>query len=325
MESKALRGNLLGDPTRRTVAVYLPEGCERIDGGCPLLVYLASFTGSGLQKISWRMFGESVPQRVDRLIAEGRMGPVAVAFPDCFTSLGGNQYVNSPAMGRWEDFLLEDMLPQIEERFPVRRGPDGRAVLGFSSGGYGALVQALKHGRRWAAAACHSADMGFEVSLRGDFPRAATVLARCDGDLEAFLARFADSEKVRGEELHTLMILALAASYDPDPKAFKGIRLPFDLKTCQVDPLRWRRWLDWDPLHLLEKSESQENLKRLKRFYFDCGSRDQYHLQYGARRLARRLEELTIPHRYDEFDDDHSGVEYRLDVSLPILYAALGA
>jgi hypothetical protein len=37
------------------------------------------------------------------------MPPVVVAFPDCFTRLGGNQYINSASTGAWEDFLLHDV------------------------------------------------------------------------------------------------------------------------------------------------------------------------------------------------------------------------
>ena len=51
-----------------------------------------------------------------RLIGEERMPPVVVAFPDCFTRLGGNQYINSASMGAWEDFLLDEMVPAIEQR-----------------------------------------------------------------------------------------------------------------------------------------------------------------------------------------------------------------
>jgi hypothetical protein len=28
--------------------------------------------------------------------------PPVVAFPDCFTRLGGNQYINSASIGAWE-------------------------------------------------------------------------------------------------------------------------------------------------------------------------------------------------------------------------------
>ena len=51
--------------------------------------------------------------------------------------------------------------------------------------------------------------------------------------------------------------------------------------------------------------------------------KDQYHLHYGARAFVRKLESLGIPHRYEEFDDNHSGTDYRLDVSLPFLYEAV--
>jgi hypothetical protein len=68
-----------------------------------------------------------------------------------------------------------------------------------------------------------------------------------------------------------------------------------------------------------------EGLKRLKALFIDCGAADQFNLLYGARRLARRLTELGIPHRYEEFDDNHSSVDYRMDASLPHLAKALVA
>lgn len=322
IESQALAGNLLGDPSKRMIAVYLPQtaGATR---EIPLFVYLASFTGSGLKKLSWRMFGESIPQRIDRLISEGRIGPVAVAFPDCFTSLGGNQYVNSPAMGRWEDFLLEELIPRLEKEFPIRRDAKGRAVFGFSSGGYGAIVQGLKHGDQWGAVACHSGDMGFEISLRDGFAPALTTIAARGGDVESFLAQFEESRKAAAAEVHALMMLALSASYDPDPAAPKGIRLPVDPHTCRLDPERWRRWLAHDPVEMIQTARCRESLLRLKGLYFDCGRRDQYHLQYGARLFSEQLHSFDIDHRYEEFDDNHSGVDYRLDVSLPFLFEAV--
>ena len=76
IESEALRGNLLGDPAERLVSVYLPEGYDSGDADYPLFVDLTGFTGSGLKHLSWRAFDESVPQRIDRLVAEGEMGPV---------------------------------------------------------------------------------------------------------------------------------------------------------------------------------------------------------------------------------------------------------
>jgi len=112
IESQALKTNMLGDPSARVVDVYLPTGHD--GAGLPLLVDLVGFTGSGLSHTNWVGFRENLPERLDRLIGEQRMPPVVVAFPDCFTRLGGNQYINSASVGAWEDFLLAEMLPAIE-------------------------------------------------------------------------------------------------------------------------------------------------------------------------------------------------------------------
>src|SRR3984893_3895290 len=97
IESQALKNNMLDDPWVRAVDVYVPAGHD--GQGLPLLVDLVGFTSSGLSHTSWVGFRENVPERLDRLIEEQRMSPVVVAFPDCFTRLGGNQYINSASMG----------------------------------------------------------------------------------------------------------------------------------------------------------------------------------------------------------------------------------
>jgi S-formylglutathione hydrolase FrmB len=325
IDSEALRGNLLGDPSRRTVAVYLPPGHDTSREDHPLLVDLTGFTGSGLKHLAWQPFGESVPQRIDRLVDQGKLGPVVVAFPDCFTTLGGNQYIDSIALGRWEEFLLEEMLPAIEQEFRVRPGSRHRAVFGKSSGGYGAILQGLRRGDRWAGVACHSGDMAFELVYLPEFPRTLDVLARHGGSVTAFLDHLRVAPKIGSDEMCALMILAMAATYDPDPAAPFGIRLPVDPRTCELDPERWARWLAHDPVRLVELEECRQSLGRLRALYLDCGSRDQYHLHYGARAFARKLERSGVVHRYEEFDDDHTGIDYRLDVSLPYLYEAVSS
>ncbi len=117
------------------------------------------------------------------------------------------------------------------------------------------------------------------------------------------------------------MMLAQAASFDPDPSAPCGVRLPVTLDTCELIPERWANWMAWDPLTLVE--EHGRGLAALKALYIDCGDADQYNLVYGARRMHKRLAALDVAHVYEEFDDDHSAVDYRMDVSLPLLAKSL--
>ena len=325
IDSQVLRDNLLGDPHLRAVAVYLPPEYDAGAGDFPLYVDLVGFTGSGVSHINWKPFEENVPRRLERLVAEGKMGPVVVAFPDCFTSLGGNQYINSLAMGRWEDFLIDEMLPRLEGEFRLRPGREHRAVFGKSSGGYGAIVHGLSRADAWGAVASHSGDMAFDLVYFCDFPKTLNLLAKHKGHIPAFLASLEQKAKMDNDDVHALMELAMAATYDPDPSAFKGIRMPVDLETCEIIPERWARWLAHDPVRMIDRPECQENLRRLKGLYIDCGVKDQYHLHFGARAFTRKLKALGIAHRYEEFDDNHSGVDYRMDESLPYLYRALTA
>src|ERR1044071_9494129 len=160
---KSLANNRLGDTTARRGDVSVPAGH---DGKVmPLLVDLVGFTAGGPAHTNWKNFGENLPERLDRLIAEGKMAPVVVAFPDCFTKLGGNQYVNSVEMGRWDDFLRTEAVPLVEATFGCG-GAGRRGIFGKSSGGYGAMVHALLHPDFWNAAAVHSGDMGFDPLYR---------------------------------------------------------------------------------------------------------------------------------------------------------------
>jgi enterochelin esterase-like enzyme len=318
IDSRALRGNLLGDPTERQVDLYIPAGHD--GRGLPLLVDLVGFTAGGPVHTNWKNFGENVPERADRLIAQGKLPPVVIAFPDCFTRLGGNQYINSTAMGRWEDFLIDEMLPAVESRLGCG-GQGRRAVFGKSSGGYGSIIHAMRHADVWSAAACHSGDMGFELAYLIDAPNVLRALAKHGGSIERFMTAFEASAKPNDSDIHILMDLAMAASYDPDPSQFLGIRLPVDLETGELIVERWANWLKWDPAVIID--QHADALRSLKGLYIDCGDIDQFNLVYGARRLHRSLDRLGVAHRYEEFPDNHSSVDYRMDESLPFIAKAL--
>lgn len=320
-ESSLLKNNFLGDPFIRDLRLYYPADYTP-ERHYPLLVDLAPYTNSGQGRSQWRAFGESVPDRLNRLIGTGALAPCVVAFPDTMTRFGGNQFVNSSVMGPWEDHINHELLPFIEETAACG-GTGQRACYGKSSGGYGALYFGLRSPEIWSAVACHSGDIAFDLVYLSEFPKALMDLARLGGSIEKFLEEFEHGDTVTGRQIHTLMlVLGMAASYDPDPEAPCGIRLPVDPETCELIPERWARWEAFDPLTLVETYG--ENLKTLKGLFLDCGAQDPYHLQYGARRFTKKLREREIPHVYEEFEGTHSGIDHRLDRSLPFLVKSLG-
>jgi enterochelin esterase-like enzyme len=319
--SRVLQGNPWDDPVCRPLSVYLPPGHNEHSGALPALWSLAAYTNSGPGQLNWRNQGETLSQRLDRLIHQGALGPCAVVIPDCFTSLGGNQYVNSTSVGAYADYLVQELVPFVSEHFNVADNRNSRAAFGKSSGAYGALVHAMYYPDTWGAVACHAPDIQFEMVYRPDFPKICATLAAHDYDIGTFLRYFWRANKPDGYDYLTLMIMCMAASYDPDPGSEPGFTLPFDLHTCELDPDRWARWLQHDPIHLLDRYA--DNLRQLHGLYLDVGNRDQYNIHYGMRIFHRQLEDAGIPHFFEEFDGTHSGIDYRLDYSLAYLYKAL--
>lgn len=320
-DSGLLVDNLLGDPARRELHVYTPPGWSR-DENLPLLVGLAGFFGSGLNYAAWKAIGENVPERLDRLISEKSMPPAVVAFPDCSTRLRGNQYINSVGTGRYADYLIEEIVPFVEERFSCG-GEGRRGLFGKSSGGYGAAWHGMHHADFWAAISANSADMGFEVHQLPEFYAALDILQDFGYSIEKFFDHFEAKDKPSAAERSCLMFCAMSAFYDPDPETPHSMRLPGDPYTAELDPERWENWLLHDPVVLAD--EHVNELRNLKAIWLDCGNRDQFRMHFGMRRFHAKLEEHGVAHVYEEFDDDHTDVDYRMDRFLPFIAEVLSS
>lgn len=322
VEGAALLGNRLGDPVRRELPVVVPADVDPAEP-LPLLFVLAGYSGVGRLALSDDPWSEGLQQRIERLCAEGRLGPMRYALPDCFTRYGGSQYLDSDATGRYESHLWQDLLPAVRARYAVAR----IGLVGKSSGGYGALVQAMRHPQHVAAIACHAPDSAFEYSYLPDFPKAARALRR-HGGLDGFLAHFDASQKKRSL-LDAMGPLAMASCYSPDPSEPRGFALPFDVETGALREAVWRRWLAWDPVRMVDPAQHPDAaehlaaLSGLRLLHLDAGTRDEYALDAGARMLSARLRQAGVPHVHEEFDDGHMNLTWRYDVSFPRLYDAL--
>jgi putative tributyrin esterase len=60
---------------------------------------------------------------------------------------GSSYYTNAvdPPRDRYEDYIVHDLISDVESRFPVALGRPNRAIVGISMGGFGAVKLALRH------------------------------------------------------------------------------------------------------------------------------------------------------------------------------------
>jgi S-formylglutathione hydrolase FrmB len=318
IDAQSLRNNPLGDRATRPLAVYTPPGYDP-DGSAryPTLYVLHGYTGDVAALVSARPWETNVVQWADRLIMEGTLPPVLLAIVDGFTRLGGSQYMDSIHNGNYATYVVRDVVQHVDRTYRTIASEGGRAVLGKSSGGFGALHLVMTKPGTFGAVASHSGDTNFRQAAVPTFADAQRTLESYDGNIGAFVAAFEKKPKRSQAEFGTMEMVAYAAAYSPRAASEFAIDLPFDPLTGAIDDAVMARWLQWDPCEmcLLKKAE----LGRLRLRYLDCGRRDEYALDVGARVLRDRMRGMGLDVRHEEFDDDHRNVGYRYAVSLPAL------
>jgi len=319
LNSKILQKNLAGVSESRMLSVYLPkEALLAKPKPCPVLYCLAPWTSAGRVLLDWKPFKTSLPERIESLMKKKIIPPTVVVCPDLYTEYGGSQYINSNFFGAHADHLVNEVFPFIEEEFPVLRGSRHRGVFGRSSGGFGALRLAMDYPGSVSSIACHSGDLGFDLMFCGDLTTLPDKLAYHDSDPQKFLAYCRTSNKLSSGDIHLLMLLGSCGFYSANPSNPNGYDIPIDLYSGKIIEPVWMRWLEQDPIRRLNE-KSVEALGKLRSLYLECGTKDQFHLLYGARQMHELLNKRGVNHRYEEFPDNHSGTDYRYDVSLPDL------
>jgi pimeloyl-ACP methyl ester carboxylesterase len=320
--SRVLEGNPWNDPVERELPVYVPPSGET--KGRPLLLLLSGYTGAGWVHFQRpRYLLDTIVGRLDRLIHHGAAAEAVLVGPDCLTTLGGSQYRNSTATGRYEDYVIEEVVPFVREKY----GTGPTAVLGTSSGGYGALYLGLRHPDLLRALGSNAGDSAFEYSYVPDFPIAFREIRKAGGP-EALLRRLLSGPVSgfgpRNSQVQALEVMAYASCYSPiesDPGRFD---LPFDLESGKLRSDVWQRWLECDPVRMIGGEPYRTALRQLAYVYVDGGVRDEYALDVGARIFAANAAEIGVDVDLEEFDGVHGDGGPRYDVMIPRLLSALG-
>ena len=312
VESELLRDNPLGDPARRPLYVYCAPGITAGDR-VPSVYLLQGYSGQLDNWLARKAFEPNIVERLDVMFAAGGCPPAVVVFVDAWTSLGGAQFINSSGTGRYMDYLCDEVVPFVDERYPTS---ERRGVAGHSSGGYGAMVSSMLRPEVFGAFASHAGDALFECCYMRDFPAVARALRdHFEGSFEVLLERVRDADMFDWSRFGAaLSVYAMAAAYSPG-------QLPFELETGRVIEAAWQQWLRWDPVRMA--SAHADALRCMRRIYLDAGRHDEFFLDLGAQAFSAELTRLGVEHTLELFDGGHSGLSYRYPASIAELVRAL--
>lgn len=320
--SSVLRSNPLKDPYIRNVLVYLPPSYGKSNRKFPVVYLISGFTGFGAMNMNISAYSENIQQRLDRLIRTKKIKEMIVVMPDCFTKYGGSQYVNSSATGKYEDYMIREIVPFIDSNFRTIPKPASRCIIGKSSGGYGAMWLAMRHPDVFGLMATHSGDTAFEYCYMKDFPDFVVQIGNYGKGYKAvsnFIKTHLNFEQPKPKDFYNILnIIGMSSCYSPNPgRRDCNFDLPFDIYTSEIIPQIWKKWLQFDPVRLVSKYRA--NLKKLKLIFVDCGTRDEFNLQAGARIYCDKLRENGIRFIHQEFNDGHMNIQYRYDTSFRII------
>ncbi|MGZ3418691.1 MAG: alpha/beta hydrolase [Polyangiales bacterium] len=323
LDSEVLRGNPLGDPSRRPLWVYTPPGYDSSSQRYPTLYLIQGLTGQ-LDMWNNRLpFRPTVPELVDRLFSTPGVPPALVVFVDCWTRFGGSQFLDSPGTGKYMTYLCDEIVPWIDARYRTLAHRNHRGLTGKSSGGYGAMVVPMLRPDVFGGFATHAGDALFEVCYQPGFRESVRILRdRYEGSYDKFWEALRKGPALASpEDMSPMNDWCMAACYSADPDG--TVRLPYDVATGALVPEIWEKWLAWDPVRMAKNHA--EALRSMRAIYVDAGHRDEWFLDLGALAFKRELESLGIDGFFFElFDATHRAIEYRYPQALRYLAERLG-
>lgn len=323
----SLQGNLLGDPTEQPIYVYLPPGYQSsTTKRYPTLYLLHGFTDNSRAWVSGGYQGFNIQSSMDELIKGGKVREMIVVAANGLNAYGGSFYTNSPVTGNWEDFIVKDLIGNIDSNYRTIARAESRGIAGHSMGGYGSLMLAMKHPDLFSAVyALSPCCMVMEKDLSEANTAWTNVLALTSRDqLKARPQSF--------QEFYSLAFVAMAAAVSPNPSRPPFfVDLPFESKPGLCSPpaagsllttapcvqkvdaiyLKWRASI---PLYIAEANK--ERLRKLHGIFIDYGEKEEFaHIRRGVQLFSTKLSELDIPHQFEMYaDGDHgSRIRQRLE------------
>jgi hypothetical protein len=324
-DSDLLRDNPLGDPAQRPLWVYVPPGYDDApDRRYPTVYVIQGYTGHLEMWRNRTPYRQPFPETADRVFADGANPPTIVVYVDAWTAYGGSQFVDSPGTGRYHSYLCDEVVPWVDAHYRTMADRGHRAIMGKSSGGFGAMITPMLRPDLFGALATHAGDNLYEYCYIPGFIKVVRGLRAYDGDIQRWWARFRERVAFTdSEDAELLMALGVSAAFSANPDG--TVELPFDPHTGELRPDVWQRWLDWDPVRMVPKYA--EAMRSMRAIWIDAGSRDEYALDLGAQAFHRALLEHGVADdviHFELFDAGHGAIDYRYPLSLAWLANQLG-
>jgi hypothetical protein len=297
LRSSSFADSKIGISPERKISVYLPAGYAEGSNRFPVIYYLGYFFEDHTAPFA----NNGAKALFDKAIAEGSIPGVIIVSADFSTPYGSSWYVNSPATGNWEDFMVRELVPHIDATYRTIANRNSRGILGDGTGGYGAIRYGMRHPNLFGSI--------YAMMPFGTGPSIQPTHSRPDFELMA-RARTAEDLGHGFSRIFTSIYQAFLPNADRAPFYFDPPARRVNGQTVVDGPVMARFHHAFGLMGLLPVYA--DNLKTLRGLKFDWGRQDPVadHIS-GAQIFANRLVEFGVPHEAEEhgggFRDRHWG------------------
>ncbi|HWS33580.1 MAG TPA: alpha/beta hydrolase-fold protein [Actinoplanes sp.] len=316
IDSQVLRGNPLGDPHERPLWIYTPPGYEQGTERYPSIYVIQGYSGQVTMWGNRQPFRKPFIETADQVFATEQAPGCVIVYVDAWTAYGGSQFVDSPGTGNYHTYLCDEVVPYVDRNYRTIPDRESRAITGKSSGGFGAMITPMLRPDLFGALATHAGDALYEYCYLAEFGKAARALREYDHDIQAFWKDFQSRVAFTKEsDMILTLVLGCTAAFSADPDGTP--RLPFDPRSGQIRPELWQRWLDWDPIRMIDRYADE--MRSLRAVWIDAGTSDEWFLDLGAEAFKDGLLRVGVPDEkiaFELFPGKHGGMDHRYPLAV---------
>jgi enterochelin esterase-like enzyme len=159
----------------------------------PVLYFLP---GYGIESAEAMIYSYDIAKTADRLIRENQIYPMIIVALGADNSFGLNSAAESNVVwidgekhheGMYEDYIIHEAIPYVDEHFSTDPTRNGRYIGGYSMGGYAAMHLAFSHPDMFAKVGGHSPTVIDSEWL--DLPEPSGLVKWLYPDKEAYYER----------------------------------------------------------------------------------------------------------------------------------------
>lgn len=307
--SDALANSFIGNSKVRKIQVYTPPGYEKnLDQSYPVVYLLHGLPFSEKTYIDIDLWdpwigGTSPFQEypdfptegfqiwMDNMIFQGKIAPMIIVMPNSANEMYGfSFYTNSVLNGNFEDFIVNELVDYIDDKYRTIQNPQGRSVIGNSQGAYAAIKFGLLYPDKFGVVASHTGLLYLDgVLASGE----ALVAENPDGFIGPDPTKFLTSS-----------VYAMSSAWSPNlDNAPFYVDFPINYPDGSFKPEVREKWLKHDVFSMLD--DYHNNFRSLSGIYLDAGKYDELGMNQMMYAFTQKMDAYGIKYTSEEFEGGH--------------------